>query len=273
MRCGINYDIIKVMCAKNNKNTRIRLLVLAVGAMLFLSSSAYTIMYTGRIFPRVHSGIVNVGGLSRQDAKDKIQSHFDSLVNEGLEIHVSEKTEKINLKNIKITFDAELAINGALSIGRNGPWYRNMQERLLSLFSIQLAHISMDIDMQDLDREIKLLAEFVDQPRKDIRLHVDGGLVQILSDTKPGAILNQEKTFVIITERLESLDKNPVLLSLKPDIPYADPNLASTAQDEARRMINSSLVLNLNGGHLLLLVSSLVSGLLLYIVATSLPRE
>lgn len=103
------------------------LIVLGVGVLVFGASAAVQLAYRERIYPNVHIAGVDVGGLDRVAALEKIQETYDTMLDKGLLVQVDDETHTIALRGdgADLTFnliDLDVAheVDAAFLVGREG---------------------------------------------------------------------------------------------------------------------------------------------------------
>ena len=62
---------------------------------------------------------IDVSGLTKKEAIEKVQSHLDEIMNETVTLDYNNKQYYVEVEQIEATFDIESAVDTAFSIGRN----------------------------------------------------------------------------------------------------------------------------------------------------------
>ena len=218
-------------------------LLLIISGIFFF----FTIVYADKALPGVHVGNVDVGGLKMEEIVTKLRANFYILQERGIHIVVDGDRGIINPRNIDFEMPFDKLALGALSIGRSG----NFVNRLMALIGTPIFSSSVSwqvgVDEEKLKAEIDILASVMDQHRKDIRFYIDDGEVSLLYDTKPGKVLNREKTKDIILSSLKSINFGDIHTELEEDLPIADPDLAKEAVSRAEYIIEDYITLTYKG--------------------------
>jgi len=113
------------------------------------SIATYVYLYTSTIYPNISVAGISLKGLTRNEARDVLQSRFDNMLDEGLTLTLNGKNETLDLQTSGssnadlifnlIDFDAGAIADSAISIGHNGKWYTQIQESLsLLAFPIEI---------------------------------------------------------------------------------------------------------------------------------------
>ena len=218
-------------------------LLLIISGIFFF----FTIVYADKALPGVHVGNVDVGGLTREEITTKLRANFYILQERGIHIVVDGDRGIINPRNIDFEMPFDKLALGALSIGRSG----NFINRLMALIGTPIFSSSVSwqvgVDEEKLKAEIDILASVMDQHRKDIRFYIDDGEVSLLYDTKPGKVLNREKTKDLVLSSLKDINFGDIYTELEEDQPIADPGLAKEAVARVEYIIKDYITLTYKG--------------------------
>lgn len=93
-----------------------------IGTLLCIQESIthYTMSkYNSRIYPKVWIDNINVGGKTKEEAKETIIKEHNTLIDkENINIKVNDKNYKIDLANLNIKYDYNKVIDEAFDIGK-----------------------------------------------------------------------------------------------------------------------------------------------------------
>lgn len=229
----------------HDMKTVIRAAGVAVGLCLLLAG--YTLAYGNRILPHVHAGTVDLGGMTIGQAREKLEAFIAASQDRGVAVRVDGDTEQIHFENLGFRLDSTVTAQEAFAVGRRGEWYARIGERLAAPFARPHAMPAIQIDRESVEHEIEALAELIDHPRKDIRLDIRGARVTVLTDTRPGKVIDREKASRAVTDALERLDFSEIPVALADDVPSVDLAHATAAKVQAERMMALSLTLTYDG--------------------------
>jgi len=209
--------------------------------------SLYQLVYANRIYPRIQIGTLDVGSLTREAAIQKIKVHQEEMEVRGLAIDLDGSTEEIRLEDIGFAVSLEESVNRAWALGRDGPWYHQLAERLKAPLAKMTLGAEIELSRESLENEIATIAELRDDPRRDIRFHIEGGEVAVLFDTRPGKLVARAEMRDAIFSSLNGLNPALITLSLEPDKLRADPNTVEGSKEEAERILEGPLTLVYKG--------------------------
>src|SRR5262245_9383908 len=90
-------------------------LALGAGALY-----AYDQQYTGRILPGVRVGAMDLAGLSREEAIERVADEYSWVGDGAVEVNTPDGPLKVTYKQIDRHVDAEALVDAALGVGRSG---------------------------------------------------------------------------------------------------------------------------------------------------------
>lgn len=212
-----------------------------VGVLLF---GAYVLAYSGKILPRVHVGLVHVGGLTPEQASETIQRRLAVLKEDGLQTRIDGRAEPIPLEIADVGASAREIAQQALAVGRSGNIFNRIGDHLQSLLVSNVVTPQLNVDRAGLAQDIDAIARVVDNPSKDVRLSIDGTRIRVLTDVKAGIVLDREQAIEIILAALGRLEQGPIVLSMREDTPHIDPASADKAREAAQHIVRSPLSLD-----------------------------
>jgi vancomycin resistance protein YoaR len=218
--------------------------VLFIVGLLF---SIYNFYYSGKILPHVFVSAVDVSGITRQEAAERLEKKFQLFYDAGIIVDIEGNKEVIDPQNIDLKLPSEYLAQNAWAVGREGNWPRQLAARLVAPFIPRLIPGDVEFNEGKLESEIGILSAIYNIPPRDIRYEIKGTEVSILYDVKPGRILDREKTKDTVLSHIKNLDTSPIHITLDMDMPKADPGLADEAKREAEKIISKPLTLSYKG--------------------------
>lgn len=203
----------------------------------------YAFAFHDRILPNTTIGTVEVGGLTREKARERVEEQLSQIQKDGIVLDIEGKQEIIQPDAIGLSALPEALVDAAWSRGRGVSLPRQMATLVTSSFLSFTAPAEVHIDRERLEDEIIALSEIIDQPRKDIRFNIVGTKVDIHYDTKPGRILDVTASADLVAMALRNLNAEPVHLVLVDDVPRASRESVTEALRQAERIMGDALVL------------------------------
>ena len=169
-------------------------LMLAVIALVAITAIAlFHIAYAGHVLPNIHIGSVDVGGLPVSVAEAKLEGRIQSFSAVGIPVTLDGQTQLVHLDRFGIRVDATAAVEQAAAVGRTGNFANQIKELYQVLSRPVVISSPLVTDEAALSNEIAGIAALYDQPGRDIRFVIKGTEVQILNDTKPGFVIDQQR--------------------------------------------------------------------------------
>lgn len=216
--------------------------IIAVIVLVVMASAADAWYLDGRIMPHTMVGSVAVGGLTREQATQRIQDIADGFQG-GISVDVDGVGQIITPDSIGFSADVDAAVEQAYARGHEGSIIRRTWERIASLWSGASISAQVSLDAAALRREVADIADATGVQGRDVRLAVSGATVSVRTDTAPGRRIDQTAAYGDILAALEDLNPRPIPLALREEPPHADATTARDAQAVAQRMVARPLTL------------------------------
>lgn len=220
-------------------------IIIAVGAAVLLcfGFSVFAYAYNDRIMPRVSIGPLPIGGMTRDDAFDRIVARIDELRNISVPVSADGKTASVS---IDVFFDDNfpaVALERAWQVGRQDSFFDRWGDRIRSMLIGTRVSAPIRLDDNDISNILEEVADTLDEPRRDIRLRIENGRAELLRDAKSGQTIGRNELRSALIARAEGLDVSPIEVMLHEDPPKADPALANDALAAAERMMGYYITL------------------------------
>ncbi|MBU0648781.1 VanW family protein [Patescibacteria group bacterium] len=156
------------------------LALVVVGFVAATTSWAYAKVYEDRVFPGVKMGVLDLGGLTRDQAREKLIQEAGGLLENGFKISYdgTEFRLKTNIDNPTnpelnqelIIFDFDEMADQAMSQGRGSSWWKNIHAQTLAkTFGISLA-AEYQIEEAAVEKIIKQEFKKFDSPAQDAQI-------------------------------------------------------------------------------------------------------
>ena len=153
---------------------RVRSVVAAfvVGAILAttagaVSLAAYSQMHAGKILPGVHVGTVDVSGLDRAVAADRLNAAFASYGQGKLVLSVGTTSEQIAYSDIGRGPDVNAMLDAAFAVGRGGSAADQTVAMLRTLTNGEVVEPRVTFDRDRLSQKFAVIAARVDRDTVD----------------------------------------------------------------------------------------------------------
>jgi vancomycin resistance protein YoaR len=218
---------------------------ITVGVLVLALGLLYTgdnIVYANRVHPGVSVDGVNLSGLTKSEAKIKIQKAFSGHSKKQLVIKYKERKWDTKPADFKIKINAEKTVEKALDYGRNG----NMLKRVLDKFRA-VAGVSIKGDFKcnnaELSSYVKDIVDSVSVKPQNADISITKGKPFLVS-SKRGRGLGFGQTFLLIKHHLCSLKEKSIILKPEDLYPSIDNDLANKNLKLARLMTSGDVIVN-----------------------------
>lgn len=155
-------------------------LFLLVGLILF-GGWQFAQAYEEKILPRVYAGNIDLGGKTREQAKEILLAHIKSLNDFSPKIIYEEKTYTTKLFDLGIRFDLDKTIEEALNYGRQGSWIKKWKEKTALAIKPYNVSLSPQINEEKLDNYLEEISKAITNPPQDATLKINNGQIVLVS--------------------------------------------------------------------------------------------
>lgn len=219
-------------------------IALTIVILLLVSAVAVSAVYADRIVAGTQIGDVAVGNLSRDEAFGRLQERLDELSRNGFAVQIGAQYEAVLPESVGMDLNIAEAVDLAYERGHAGTWWQQGLERFSALWRRERLRAPVFIDEVLLGDRVDELGQLSDVARKDIRLSVTGTRIDILTDTRPGKVVDRSHARQTLAEHIRALRNEPFSVLLVDDLPRASALSAQEAKRQAERMISSPLYLS-----------------------------
>ena len=196
---------------KNNKKTIIKLAI--IGIILLLAIIVFSTIFAiininnNNIVSGVKIKGIDVSGLSRDEAKSKIEMIYNDKKEKDILLKYEDYDTTINSELLEVNYNIEKAIDEAISIGKDGNIFINNYNILLALTGKRDINVDMTIN-----------EEIAKQTIEDIGTNIPGAVTEpdyyiendklIITKGKEGKRVNTEELLEKIKINLEDIATN-----------------------------------------------------------------
>ena len=137
-------------------------LALGAGALY-----AYDQQYTGRILPGVHVADIEVAGLTREEAVERVADAYRSVGDGAIQLNTPDGPLKVPFRLIQRHVDAEALVDAALGVGRSGTPVDRVIAGARTALRGASVEPSVSFDAEAVARNIERLARSLDRDPAD----------------------------------------------------------------------------------------------------------
>ncbi len=204
-------------------------LLLAAG-IAYLGLSNYAAQHEGRIYTGVSIVGVDVGGLTRQEALNRLTAQLDSTAGRTLTF-VDPATGQEWVKNFQelgVSYDLQEALDRALVVGRQGDQIAQWRQQLQTWYYGQAITPAVVVDESAYPQVIEELAAAVDRPPTNAALLVRGSEIDT-APGEPGRYLDRADLFQRLSQPIYALQNARLELLVHEVTPQIANNEATAA--------------------------------------------
>lgn len=176
------FDVVKFLNRKNVKKTLLKLSIFLIVLGLVIGGfGLYSRAYADKMYPKVMVAGVDIGGLTYDQAKAKLEAKIQELNNNGPEITYNDQTLKPTLDEMGVAFNVDTILNQAYSYGRNANLGEKIKENYQLVRNGFKIEIKPQINQEKFDSYLSQLASVVEKNPVNAALSITGGQVEIIS--------------------------------------------------------------------------------------------
>lgn len=223
-----------------NWSRRIWVTAIALGLVFWIVDLGTGAAFAGRIYPGIKVAGVNLGGLTRSQAAQKLKSNLEQY---QLNLKVAGKDYKIEPAQVGAKFDIESTVSQAYLVGRGGG---GTVVGLVAGYSNRQVAYAYQIDRTVLEAFVGQVSQGVTVPAVDATVVVKNGTPEALPE-KPGVHISKVALAKAVGEMVGDLQQQTVVIEpeiAQPAIKVAD---TQSAQADAARTIATSITLVYEG--------------------------
>ncbi len=142
---------------KNKINNKQLVTILAIAFSCLFFSIIFSILNIGnkKIIKNVKIGTIDVSGLSREEAKEKIEKWKNEIATKKITARYENYEETINVKEFENEINVDNLVKQACEVGRKGNIVKNNYEILHTLIFSKKIDTNIEIDENKINKEIK----------------------------------------------------------------------------------------------------------------------
>ncbi|HID87517.1 MAG TPA: hypothetical protein EYP55_09105, partial [Anaerolineae bacterium] len=207
---------------------------------LVLTVALYQVIYADRIYLGVEVLGLDLGGLTRYQAKLFLEQQITYYREEKVTFRYGDRTWQVSPQELGASLDAEATVDLAYRIGREGDLKENLRRQWEVLLEGEAVWPVTDFDPSAAAAYLNRLAQEIDLPPRDAELIINGPEVQV-TPSQVGRQLDVEGPLELIRRHTASLSTGPIDLVVR-EVPPRLPDV-SEAKAQVEVMIRSPLTL------------------------------
>ncbi len=190
-----------------------------------------------------------IGGLSPDEAIDKLSNYFQEITNQNFNLVYQDKIWTINLKNLGINIDVHATVNLAFERGhQSGKLVKNIFWQIKSLLGLNQA-LAYDIEDAKIEKFFQENLAIIHRPaRNSLLVYNKENNDFNISESRFGTIINKDKFRKDIEKNIYHFEAQSIYLDLENDEPTTTEEQAKKLIPRAKELINlAPVTITVNG--------------------------
>lgn len=178
--------------------------IIVLFSAVSLAATNAVFLFTDNIYEGVTVGTISVGGLSVDEAKNKISIAFkDQMAQSSMTIKYQDEMWTIAPQDIEISINPDDLAMQAHNVGRTGTFFKIIQERYLAVHSGYNIPLTKNYNQKYLYAILNNVAKSINRNPQNASLEYNNGVIRIVPETW-GQKVNMLESFTSITDQLQS---------------------------------------------------------------------
>ncbi len=184
-----------------------------------------------KIVKNTYINNTNISKLTKSQAKLELEKIYNI---DTLEINYMDKSWKIDLKKIDLSYNLDKTIKDAYDLNRSGNFIENLTKTIKSNFGNKnQVKLELNYNKEKLKNEIIEIAKNVDQDVEDASISINGSGINV-KESKSGLKVNVEDTLKNIIAKLEQGNGKEELIVAK-----VEPKIKTEQLQEVNTLLGS----------------------------------
>ena len=199
-------------------------LVVALVAVGAAGAYAYQQAYTGRIYRGVHINGIAVGGLTRQQAYDRLREIEQDVQRDGLQFYYAEK--QVSLPSVSIAaadpdlsqpllrYDWQRTLDAAEGYGRHRSWLQNSLRQLRTAVGSTQIQAYYELNRAGVLAALRNAFGGLERPPLNASLQLSDGTGEVAAEVA-GLVFNYDNAIVQLADQAAALAFHPISLEIE----------------------------------------------------------
>ncbi|WP_243454541.1 VanW family protein [Desulfosporosinus fructosivorans] len=197
-----NNSIKKSRSLKSLRRKKFLLVSFALLFIMIFSVGTLALVYTRdqqRILEGVKVSGVDVGNLTRDDAKKIIDKEVSSLLSQTIVLSVGQQSPKVKLEDLGLALNADLALQEAYDIGRKGSIFEKVASKWSAAKGVNI-DFSQEWDESKIREALKGTLDEFNDPATDATFEITKDNIMTIKNDQKGLIVDSEELLLRIKE-------------------------------------------------------------------------
>ena len=207
---------------KSHKRKVAIITILLFMIAISLVSTIFSVIYMGKdiIAPNIYLGSINIGGLTKEEAKEKIAKRYEEKSNKEIKAVLKDYEQIIKPEMVEFNADINKLLDLAYMEGRNGNIIENNYTIISRYFNKKNLEISYNINEELMQKLLEEIAGKIPEKVKEPSYNVDGTKLFVYPGMKGNEVnkLSLREKIVSIMKDIDKISDEDLKITIPVDI-------------------------------------------------------
>ena len=210
----------------NHKKKILLITTIIVLIAICVISTIFSVIYMGKdvIVPNIYIGSINIGGLTKEEAKDKILKIYEEKAAKDIRASLKDYEQIIKTEMVEFVADVSKAVDNAYMIGRNGNIIENNYTIISRYFNNKNIEISYHVNEELMKKLLEEIAGKIPEKVKEPSYNIDGTKLLVYPGTRGYEVNKLSLREMIVSIMLDVDKKTEEDLKIKIPVDLKEPN-------------------------------------------------
>ena len=218
----------KVIEKLGNRHKKKILLITTIIVLIAICviSTIFSVIYMGKdvIVPNIYIGSINIGGLTKEEAKDKILKIYEEKATKDIRASLKDYEQIIKTEMVEFAPDVAKAVDNAYMIGRNGNIIENNYTIISRYFNNKNIEISYHVNEELMKKLLEEIAGKIPEKVKEPSYNIDGTKLLVYPGTRGYEVNKLSLREMIVSIMLDVDKKTEEDLKITIPVDLKEPN-------------------------------------------------
>lgn len=218
---NVQKKVIEKLGKSHKRKVAIITILLFVIA-ISLVSTIFSVIYMGKdiIAPNIYLGSINIGGLTKEEAKEKIAKRYEEKSNKEIKAVLKDYEQIIKPEMVEFNADINKLVDLAYMEGRNGNIIENNYAIISRYFNKKNLEISYNINEELMQKLLEEIAGKIPEKVKEPSYNVDGTKLFVYPGMKGNEVnkLSLREKIVSIMKDIDKISDEDLKITIPVDI-------------------------------------------------------
>ena len=218
----------KVIEKLGNRHKKKILLITTIIVLIAICviSTIFSVIYMGKdvIVPNIYVGSISIGGLTKEEAKDKILKIYEEKATKDIRASLKDYEQIIKTEMVEFVADVSKAVDNAYMIGRNGNIIENNYTIIFRYFNNKNIEISYHVNEELMKKLLEEIAGKIPEKVKEPSYNIDGTKLLVYPGTRGYEVNKLSLREMIVSIMLDVDKKTEEDLKITIPVDLKEPN-------------------------------------------------